>query len=267
MEQLKEYRDHGYTVLRGMFTAAECDAMVAHHMAWHAGEITIDGTEQRHDGDWSRTLNLHYFDPETMRWLLDPRLRQPLADCMGDEPLGVQTMYFFEGSVQGRHQDQWYLPGCMSAWIALIDVDQHNGTIWVQKGSHRGELIMARNMDHPHGQDLSNGVAYNAAVDALFERNATQLNFDEVPVSAKKGDVVLFHGVLIHRGGPIGQPGSRRHVLACHYLPKSFEAWPYGAWARYSFNGERFATTSETTRHHNPEVTNWDAIKCQEPMR
>ncbi|MEM7533369.1 MAG: SDR family oxidoreductase [Chloroflexota bacterium] len=32
------------------------------------------------------------------------------------------------------HQDQYYLPDCMSAWIALVDVDDGNGPLGVQPG-------------------------------------------------------------------------------------------------------------------------------------
>ena len=52
-------------------------------------------------------------------------------------------------------------------------------------------------------------------------------------------DVLLFHGALIHRGGPIGKPGSLRHVMANHYIPYHFEGWPYKDWPRYSFDGEK----------------------------
>ena len=73
--------------------------------------------------------------------MLDPRLRQPLRTFLGDEPDGVQSMYFYKGSEQRRHQDAFFLPGCMSAWVALQPVSARNGSIHIQVGSHKGDLI------------------------------------------------------------------------------------------------------------------------------
>jgi hypothetical protein len=44
---------------------------------------------------------------------------------------GIKKIHFWLGSEQRRHQDQFYLLGCMSAWIALQDVDVQNGAMWV----------------------------------------------------------------------------------------------------------------------------------------
>ena len=89
------------------------------------------------------------------------------------------------------------------------------------------------------------GPHYDDAVDALFEENRQRLGLREVPVEASAGDVVLFHGVLIHRGGPIGRPGSFRHVMANHYIPRGFDAWPYPDWPRYDFDGNRRFTKAQ----------------------
>ena len=50
-------------------------------------------------------------------------------------------MYFYEGPEHEHHQDQYYLPDCMSAWIAMTNVDKKNGALQVQPGSHKGRLI------------------------------------------------------------------------------------------------------------------------------
>ena len=64
-----------------------------------------------------------------------------MRTLLGDEPDAVQSMYFYVGSEQRRHQDAYHLPGCMSAWIALQEVGAWNGSIHVQVGSHKGPLI------------------------------------------------------------------------------------------------------------------------------
>jgi len=51
--------------------------------------------------------------------------------------------------------------------------------------------------------------------------------FRRSPWRASKGDVVFFDGRLIHRGGPILESGSFRHSWAGHYIPHSYNPWPY----------------------------------------
>ncbi|HHZ89060.1 TPA: hypothetical protein EYN98_10255 [Candidatus Poribacteria bacterium] len=53
---------------------------------------------------------------------------------------------------------------------------------------------------------------------------------------AKQGDVVLFHGRLIHGGAEVKELGSSRYALACHYIPYNSENWDRD-WPRISFNG------------------------------
>ena len=254
-EQKTQYHHDGYTILPGFLNAEACDAFVERMMNLHSGRACLNGYPPRAQDDWGRTFNQHFYDAQAMELLLHPRLRQPLSDCLGGEVDGVQTMYFYEGSEQRRHQDAYYLPQCMAAWIAMVDVSSYNGTILVQTGSHRGHLITAAELKHSHGQDFSIGARYNGAVDELFERNRLELGLEEVPVNVRKGDVVLFHGVLIHRGGPIEQPGALRHVMANHYIPYAFDGWPYGEWPRYSFDGEKRVDTHDPTVGHPSRVT------------
>jgi ectoine hydroxylase-related dioxygenase (phytanoyl-CoA dioxygenase family) len=161
-----------------------------------------------------------------MDLLLHPALREPLAQCYGGQAEGIQTMYFWQGSEQRRHQDQFYLPGCMSAWLALQDVSEVNGTIYVQPGSHRKHLLTKAELTEKLGDDYETvwGGAYNDGVDEVFEKNGG----DEIPVEVSKGDVVLFHGILIHRGGPINDKGS---------FPYDFDDWPHRTWPRFDFDG------------------------------
>ena len=108
--------------------------------------------------------------------------------------------------------------------------------MWVQSGSHKGRLLT--------GSDFSEGGEfhewdYNAAVDELCTRNA----IPETPVCVRRGDVVFFDGVLVHRGGPIGKPGSHRHSLANHYIGHSFDQWTHSSWPRVSFDGSQRLTS------------------------
>ena len=131
------YQTEGYVVLPEVFTQTECREFTICMMDLQAGRQKLDGFQPRQPDEWGRTHNQHAYDAVAMQWLVDPRLDQPLYDCLGQEADGIQTMYFWKGSEQRRHQDQFYLPSCMSAWIALQDVGVNNGTIYIQRG-HTG---------------------------------------------------------------------------------------------------------------------------------
>ena len=233
---IEHYEREGWAVVERVFSGEECEELVAHMLDLHAGKKSLEGFAPREAAQLQRTHNQHWYDPVARDWLIAPPLKEPLTQCLGDEPDGIQTMYFWVGSEQGRHQDQYYLPGCMSAWIALIDVDEDNGAMWVQSGSHKRRLLTSSDFSEDgefHGWD------YNAAVDELCTCNA----IPETPVCVRRGDVVFFDGVLVHRGGPFGKPGSYRHSLANHYIGHSFNQWTHSSWPRVSFDGSQRLTS------------------------
>jgi hypothetical protein len=228
--QLANYSRDGFVLVREVFTHAECDAFVAHALACkreQAAWLEQHGPDgepfrpRRQDGG-------HTVDP-SLGMLLHPSYRKPLSQCMavdgwpGTEPVAIQSMYFWQGSEQRRHQDQFYLPECMSSWTALEDVEPRNGTVWAQRGSHRGRLITKGDLQRAGGE--FHQVDYNDAVDAVWEANRAQ-GMDEVPIVAQKGDVLFFHGVRTRycpcRAAlccPVVAPTSRWLMLAALTAP------------------------------------------------
>src|SRR5690349_6786500 len=134
---VNQYRRDGFVIVPRVFTPDECRGWIDHFMAIHDGRIENAGFKGRDPSDWSRWHNAHFHDDVALRLLIHPELKQPLEEATGGAVDGIQTMYFWKGSEQSRHQDQYYLPACFSAWVALQDVGPDNGTIWVQVGSHR----------------------------------------------------------------------------------------------------------------------------------
>ena len=234
----EEWERDGYTIVRNAFNTAECDEFVDYMLALQAGHLTVEGYRPHGADDWERLVVRNCHNSMSLRWMIDPRLRAPVRHFLGDEPDGIQSMYLFKGSEQRRHQDNYYLPGCISAWVALQRVGPHNGSINIQVGSHKMPQIQKDDFlpDRNGEAGQFHGMSHDDAHDLVFERN----NLPEIAVEAEKGDLVFFDGRLIHRGGPIGEPGSFRHSWAGHYIPRSFDPWPYQGLPRLrvSFDGE-----------------------------
>jgi hypothetical protein len=241
-EQVSQYRRDGFLIVPRVFTPQECQGWIDHFMAIHDGRIINAGFKDRDPNDWGRWHNAHFHEDVALQLLIHPKLRQLLVDATGGPADGIQTMYFWKGSEQPRHQDQYYLPACFSTWIALQDVGPENGTIWVQVGSHRKRLLAREDFKQPNGELMPMfGKHYDDAVDAQFAANG----LPEMPVVAKQGDVVIFDGVLIHRGGPVGVPGSFRHVMANHYVPHAYAGLNYEGYPRIAFDGTRRLTIKQ----------------------
>ncbi|MEC8893572.1 MAG: phytanoyl-CoA dioxygenase family protein, partial [Candidatus Poribacteria bacterium] len=134
-EQIDSYQEHGYIILNQVFTYQDCQAFVQHMEDLKSGRKSIEGFKQQNKYGY-RTFNQHFYDPEVLKFLTSPLLRKPLSDCFGDDPEAIQTMHFYEGSEHERHQDQYYLPDCMSAWIAMEEVNDENGPLCLQPQSH-----------------------------------------------------------------------------------------------------------------------------------
>ena len=231
------YQENGYLVLESVFSQEECQRFVTHMEDLHTGRKQLEGFFQQ-DKYGARTFNQHLYDPFVLNLLIHPRLHKPLSDCFGGEPEGIQTMHFYEGSEHPLHQDQYYLPDCMSAWMAMVRVDENNGPLIVQPGSNRGKLITKSDVSMTllpeETYELQQHNRYFPAVKQVFRGNGT----DAVQVMVNAGDVILFNGKLIHGGAQILKPGTRRHALACHYIPYASENWERD-WPRFSFDGSR----------------------------
>ena len=119
VEQKRKYARDGWVVISGVLSGVECDELIAHMAEVHAP-----------DGQWpEETPGLgqpHLKDDTVKRFMLHPQLRQPLSDILGgDEPEGIKSYYWWRGSdwSQSWHCDGTALPGCVGAWLPLVDVD------------------------------------------------------------------------------------------------------------------------------------------------
>ncbi|MEC8930339.1 MAG: phytanoyl-CoA dioxygenase family protein [Candidatus Latescibacterota bacterium] len=271
-EQKQKYDRDGWVVLPSLFTADECDGLIQHMDAVHAGHIAIErfvppaeGADHLIDAD-----QCHIHDPVCRDFMLHPKLRAPLRDALdGDEPEGIKSHYWWKGSQwsQGWHCDGTALPECIGVWIALVDVDETIGTLAMQTGGHQRRIL--------HHDDLRPGkwaghrthsgdpeLRARLREEIFGENEAAGL--EQVHIVAKKGTAVIFDGYLWHRGVMGSDPGAFRQVYACHYIPASFTQWPHVLWERIDFDGiKRWSTGDEQTpaARHNARLPRHPAME------
>lgn len=155
----------------------------------------------------------HAVGPIAKRYLLDERIREVLVACLREQPLAVQTMFYFKppgARGQDFHQDNFYLkvkPGtCIAAWIALDDCDAENGGMMCVPETGDAEIVCP---------DKADPKLYFTTEHVPIPEGKTAV----LPV-LKPGDVLFFNGSTIHGSGPNTSTTRFRRSLICHYVPR-----------------------------------------------
>jgi ectoine hydroxylase-related dioxygenase (phytanoyl-CoA dioxygenase family) len=109
----------------------------------------------------------------------------------------------------------------IGAWIALEDISADSGPLLFAPGTHKSSLYPDfRN--HPQttlrtcSLDVYDG--YYKFTKELGHRDGEPKKF-----LAKKGDVLLWHGMLVHGGSPVINPDLTRKSMVIHYLTEGVD--------------------------------------------
>jgi ectoine hydroxylase-related dioxygenase (phytanoyl-CoA dioxygenase family) len=211
------YEENGYVIIRQVFNPEEVAYYRDYYMDMRAqGPKPGDYGASKYQGDdplykFPRMINMHHWDEASLRWLLDERLRSILIALAGREPYAVQTMLYFkppQSRGQALHQDNWYLraqPGtCIGAWLALDDCDEANGCLQLVPGSNHWPLLCAMEAD----------------TEQSFTSNTVPIppGTEVRPMIMAAGDVLFFHGSVVHGSFPNVTKDRFRRALIGHYV-------------------------------------------------
>lgn len=217
-EEYLKYTAYGYHIARGVFSAAEVEAMRAHYMAMsaegtHPGDFVGVPTRTASDkpdplAQYPRLINMHQWDEKTKPWMHDSRLTDIVAQLIGQRARLIQTMVYFKppGSRgQSFHQDNLYLrtTPLMGAWVALDKADAENGAMEMVRGSHLYGLLPCQ----------------IANTDVSFTDSETVIppGLDNDLIALEPGDVIFFGGYTIHGSRPNSSAARFRRAFICHY--------------------------------------------------
>ncbi len=247
--QIEQVERDGYFVARGLFSPEEISTIRETFMRQNENgpipgmsEIKTEYTKADPLSFYPRMMHPHEHQeyevgPLALRYMLDARLYGILKTLMRDEPVAVQSMFYFKPAGargQAMHQDNYYLrvsPGtCMAAWIAVDDADFDNGGMMVVPGTHTREVICPKQADRTK----------------YFTSELVEIpGLEPQPIELKAGDVLFFNGSLVHGSSPNASKHRFRCSLIMHYIPEtSVEVSEhYRAWR---FDGERMSFAAAT---------------------
>jgi hypothetical protein len=223
-ERQKLWRQNGYLLLENFLPHDLIDAYVAVREKWQV------------PGGWG-CPSPYMHVPEIRDLSLYPPLHEVIKELFGGEFVLHLNLTGFVSTERDWHQDDYLNPQSingwyLATWMALEDIDPNCGPFQYVAGSHRWPTLRrdkvrsflpplyarAEGWQHDYGHWASWSEDYVArAVDRQME--TTGLAAQEF--LGKKGDVLLWHACLAHRGSRPRVPGTSRRALISHFTEAS----------------------------------------------
>lgn len=145
--------------------------------------------------------------------MLDKRIFDIIETLVGPAYAAQSMFYFKPPTARGQawHQDNYFLQAhpetCVAAWIAIDDCDAGNGALRVVPGSHTVQILCPE----PADEDLS------------FTDQQVPLpeGVEVAQTEMRAGDVLFFHGSMVHGSLPNTSTDRFRRSLIFHYVPQA----------------------------------------------
>jgi len=234
----KYWADHGYLLIEGMISPELCDRYVSLREQLVLGLNRFPTFTPYLQYDLIKDM----FCSEEMHFLIN--------DLIGEE-LGLHfNLSPFTSTERGWHQDEYLNPPetygrYIAAWIAVDDVPEDSGPFEFIAGSHKLPTVSREKVMPYLKQQYQLGYSPNydwSVHSAMFVNPAYFFKFAAsgnkvTKFLGKKGDVLLWHSRLIHRGAPPVRPGVRRPGIIGHYSPIRTARWFGDDVRRYGSGG------------------------------
>ena len=233
----KNIRSLCYLKVEGLVTDEELRELDKHSMNLAMNKLDYSKLEEvtpRNEGTtpadmedkFFRFIQFHRHLVMHERFLLHLRVLDVLEILIGPDVMAMQSMLFLKPpkkAGQAYHQDSFYIrtaPDTLcGAWITIDDCDEENGCMYFIPGSNL----------HPIYQEVTqpdNTENFQARLTEIVGMDESR----EVPAIAKAGDVIFFHGHLIHRSKQNRSTDRFRRAYVCHYAnARSYTEWGGGS--------------------------------------
>ena len=210
-----EWKDDGLVVLPNFIP----DFMLTRYAnAW------IKDNEER-PGGWPFDVPYMYI-PALLDMLSYGPLNETMEELVG-EPMGTHlNLTGWRSTLRNWHQDGYLNPThvfdhYVAVWIAIEDIHPDSGPFQFVRGSHRFPVINHEKMLHALGPDTEEDPMWpkrsEEILTPLFEQLIVDANLKVESFIANKGDVLIWHSRLMHRGSIPNNPDLERRGCIAHY--------------------------------------------------
>jgi len=168
-----------------------------------------------------------------------------MQELYGSPAALIQSLTFWKSSEQSIHQDFSYvhhhrrIGELAAAWIPLENIDSQAGPLVYYKGSHMPDKLGF--FDWGKGSILASRDADPSLFDRYTKHLQSIIRDQKLEPSIflpKRGDLLIWHGALIHGGTPMLDPTLTRRSFICHYtsMASHKNAQQYRCGDGYSFD-------------------------------
>lgn len=216
-QNVLDFEDKGYAIIRGFLSSEEVDA------------VNRDIEKLMQNG----TLKFRYINKlmfaihhsETTRKIGNSSdLLEFLSVLMDGEAKLFQSINFINGSQQKTHSDSIHmttfpLGGLIGIWIALEDIEPEQGALHYIEKSHKLPYYLNSDYDN-EGDFLRIGKKKYKEYEVFLARKVEELGLEKKIFHAKKGDMLIWHANILHGGEPHTNKQKTRKSMVFHYFDK-----------------------------------------------
>lgn len=168
-----------------------------------------------------RIGEFHLYNDSALDIFQNRRTQLICSMLMDREALPHFSLTFSKGSRQALHQDTcvfhvWPRNALIGVWIALEDIVLESGPLVYFPGSHH-EPLFPEFDNYPQTQRRTAPPDQAARYDTYVANLGAK--YPKQQFLAKKGQALLWHGMLIHGGADFVTPNTTRKSFVIHYLP------------------------------------------------
>jgi ectoine hydroxylase-related dioxygenase (phytanoyl-CoA dioxygenase family) len=184
--------------------------------------------------------HLHTVSRKAAQLSLVPAVAQFLSLIFESPPAVTQSLTFWRGSQQPIHIDypfvcrQKRLAYIAASWIPLEDVSEEAGPLEYYPGAH--QIAITGFFDWGNGDIVKGAESMQNSMEfaKYLEDRVRSANIKPVIFCPRRGDVLIWHGNMPHRGTPIKDASRTRKSYVTHYtsLQDYPETWkiPQDQW-------------------------------------
>jgi SAM-dependent methyltransferase len=212
-EAQKFWRENGFLILPGLIPDDVVDRYcerrkaVSHHEGWRSPTPYLD-------------------EPVIRELCLNAPLTDMLEHLLG-EPMGLHlNLTGWVSTERDWHQDDYLNPPFVNGhyaavWTALDQIQPDSGPFEFVPGSHRWPIIrqekVLRELGFENGDDRNWPWDSEKLLTPFFEREIRARGAKVEKFLGGKGDVLIWHARLVHRGSLADRPGTERRAMIAHY--------------------------------------------------
>jgi SAM-dependent methyltransferase len=209
----RSWRENGYVILKDFIPNDLVDR-------YCAVRERLDST-----GGWPSPAP--YLDiPEIRDLCLYGKLSDMLEHLLG-EPMGLHlNLTGWVSTERAWHQDDYLNPPAVNShyaavWTALDDIKPDSGPFEFVPGSHRWPFIRQSNVLSLLGQKDDSDPSWPWESERLltpfFQAEIAKSGSKIERFLGGKGDVLIWHSRLVHRGSRAERPNAERRAMIAHY--------------------------------------------------